>query len=235
MSDLADVMPLTVLIPETAAQPIEVYDQHAALRMAVVERSGARIGQHLKSKAKWTRAVLIRRDTTFGFNSAQVGWLEGRLYDLMASADDAVLDNKNRPSDETLPPYDRLMLEAVVLPVSRLLRLIGHDPATADDTPALSANRTSRFYGITVGQLTAAGLIDGNATLVSTNGTWPASGRVLDDGQIETGGKTYPTPSAAASAVKGGAANGWDFWAVETTTGNTTLATLRARYLETKK
>jgi hypothetical protein len=35
-----DALPLTVLIPETALEPIEVYDQSAALRMAIVERAG---------------------------------------------------------------------------------------------------------------------------------------------------------------------------------------------------
>lgn len=35
-----DVLPLTVLIPETGSDPIDVYDQHAALRMAVIEREG---------------------------------------------------------------------------------------------------------------------------------------------------------------------------------------------------
>lgn len=276
MSDPTDMLPITVLVPESIAFPIEVYDQHAALRIGIVDRAGAhnmdhdwdepgvylllyprggdgtwpvyvgkapagirsRIGQHLKGKQNWIRAVVIRRDTTFGFNSAQVGWLEGRLYDLMDAAEDATLTNKNRPSDETLPAYDRQMLEAVVLPVSRVLRLIGYDPTTADDSAdqlTKQRTRTSRFYGITVKHLIDTGLVLPGATVVSTNGAWPASGTVLDDGQIQTGGKTYSTPSAAAAAIKGGAANGWDFWAVETPTGNLTLATLRARYLQTQK
>ena len=270
-----DSLPITVLIPEGPSAPIEVYDQHAALKLAIVERTGvsslsaewdqpgvyilldrhddqgiwgvyagkapsgikARLGAHLRNKDHWYRAVLIRRDTTFGFNSAQIGWLEGRLYDLLQSAEEAQLHNANRPSDETLPPHDRQMLELAVLPITRVLRLLGHDPATADDTPA-PANKpkyTSRFYGITLEEIVNAGLLSVDTTLVSANGVWPASSKVASGGQIELDGNLYPSPSAAATAVKGGAVNGWDFWAVETGTGRTTLATLRAQLLEARE
>jgi hypothetical protein len=268
----ADSLPITVLVPEGPEGPIEVYDQHAALKLAVVERSEigalseewdtpgvyllvdrhgpdgtwgvyagkapagirARLSAHLRNKDHWYRAVLVRRDTTFGFNSAQVGFLEGRLYDLLQSAEDAELHNANRPSDETLPPYDRQLLELVVLPVARVLRLIGHDPATADDaaTSVDKGRRTSRFYGITLSEIIDAGLLAEGTALVSTNGAWPANARVVTGGEIDMDGTTYPTPSAAASAVKGGPANGWDFWAVEGGTGRTTLATLRAKLLD---
>jgi hypothetical protein len=266
-----DSLPITVLVPESAAAPIEVYDQHAALKVAVVEREGinalsdewdapgvyllldrhgpdgtwgvyagkapagirARLGAHLRNKDHWYRAVLVRRDTTFGFNSAQIGFLEGRLYDLFHAAEDAQLHNLQRPGDETLPPYDRQMLELVVLPVARVLRLIGHDPATADDnpTPATGRSRTSRFIGITLEQVVDAGLLGVGTQLVSTNGAWPATARVAERGQIDYDGTLFATPSAAASAVKSGPANGWDFWAIESDTGRTTLATLRAKLL----
>ena len=39
-----------------------------------------RIKSHLRNKDTWYRALLVRRDTTHGFNSAQIGWLEGRLW-----------------------------------------------------------------------------------------------------------------------------------------------------------
>ena len=71
--------------------------------------------------------------------------------------------------------------------------------------------------------------------LVSTNGAWPASARIVTGGQIDLEGTVYPSPSAAAAAVKDGPANGWDFWAVESSTGRTTLATLRAQLLESRK
>lgn len=272
-ADKTDSLPLTLLIPESAAAPIEVFDQHAALKMAVVDRPGAhlldsdwempgmyllldrhdtdgrwgvyvgkapagikaRLGAHVRNKDHWYRTVLIRRDTTFGFNSAQIGWLEGRLYDMLDAADEARLHNGNRPSDETLPPYDRQMLEMVVLPVQRILRLLGHDPATVDDPGgAPAAKRSSRFFGITLAEIVAAGLISEGAPLVSTNGAWPATAMVGPNGTVEYEGATYPTPSAAASAVKNGPANGWEFWGIDDGSKRVSLGTLRARYLESR-
>ena len=197
-----------------------------------------RLLSHVAKKDHWHRALLISRDTTFGFNSAQVGWLEGRLYDLLNAAGDVTLHNGNRPSDETLPPHERLSLEAAVAPIRRVLRLIGHDPASPDDQPTppglLARKRTQRFYGMTVKDLIGAGLIAAGDTVVSTNGVWPATGTITVHGGVEVDGKPYPTPSAAAASVKGGAAvNGWDFWAVETDSGAVTLAALRARYADT--
>lgn len=207
-----------------------------------------RLMTHVAKKDHWRRALLIAKDTTFGFNSAQVGWLEGRLYDLLAAAEDARLHNANRPSDETLPPHERLALEAAVAPIRRVMRLIGYDPTSPDDSapagratassgsytggPAVPRTRTQKFFGMTVKDLLDAGLLHAGDTVTSTNGVWPATGTVLVDGSIEVDGTAHPAPSAAAYAVKNGNANGWDFWAVETPTGHVTLATLRTRYAE---
>ena len=195
----------------------------------------SRLLSHVAKKEHWNRALLVSRDTTFGFNSAQVGWLEGRLYDLLKAAGDVSLHNGLRPSDETLPPHERLALEAAVAPVRRVLRLIGYDPSSPDDqaiTPGPARKRSQRFFGITVQHILTAGLLKGGEVLVSTNGAWPATGKLLPDGRVQVGTVAHGTPSAAASAVKGGAANGWEFWAVETPTGHLPLATLRARYAD---
>jgi hypothetical protein len=44
-------------------------------------------------------------DATFGFNSAQVGFLEVRLHDRPHAAEDAHVHDGYRPSDKTLPPW----------------------------------------------------------------------------------------------------------------------------------
>jgi hypothetical protein len=264
-----DVLPLTALVPETAAVPITLYDSSAALCVAVVERQGAhllpmewdvpgvyvlvdpiqpdatwgayvgkapaglrsRLQSHLKNKDHWRRAILIRRDTTHGFNSAQVGWLEGRLYDLLDAAEFARLHNGNKPSDETLPAYERTTLEASVLPITRVLRLIGYTVESPGDTPQPGTlPHTKSHFGVTLADLMHAGLLDAATDLVSVNSAWPAEAKVGDDGSVILEGKSYSTPSAAAAAVKGGAVNGWDFWAVTTTTGKTPLSVLRRRF-----
>lgn len=270
-------LPITTLLPETAADPVILFDQHAALRFAIVERDHAlrisaeewdqpgvyilldtpnadgswgcyvgkapagirtRLRDHVRNKDHWRRAVLVQRDTTFGFNSAQVAWLEGRLYDLLDAAEDARPHNGNRPSDETLPAFERASLENSVLPITRILRLIGYDPATADDSGTVStttrSTRTSRFVGVTVKNIIDAGGLTSGTPVVSMNSVWPANAVINADGTFTLDGTTYPTPSAAAAAVKGGAANGWDFWATDDATGKTSLATLRARYVDAR-
>ncbi|BDO43149.1 hypothetical protein [Cellulomonas sp. NTE-D12] len=271
-----DLLLFQVLLPETVADPVVIYDQSAALRFAVVERAGitrlgvewdqpgtyilldphdsegafgtyvgkaapggvrSRLMSHIKTKDHWTRVVIIQRDTTHGFNSAQVGWLEGRLYDLMQSSEFARLHNGNRPGDETLPLFERNMLEQAVPPIRRLLRLLGYDAAPADDSSAILDGRRSqqpsgkRHYGVALADMITAGALSVGTPLVSTNGAWPARAVVVADG-VEFAGITYPNPSTAATVVKlGGAANGWAFWAVEEPSGKVPLATVRARYL----
>lgn len=174
--------------------------------------------------------MLIRRDNTFGFNSAQLGWLEGRLYDLFDVAKDAKLHNADRPGDETLPPYGRQMLELSLVPIRRLLRVVGHDPKTADDEPPAGRRTSSkRFYGVTVADLITGGFLSAGDRLVATNGAWPALATVNADGTIAYAGTDYASPSAAATAVKGGPANGWEFWALDAPDGQVPLAVLRRR------
>lgn len=228
MTTIAEVRPSTWTGLPTGPDGREIWEVYVGKAPPGVK---ARLASHLRNKDHWYRAVLIWRDTTYGFSSAQLGWLEGSLHDLLVAAEDAQLHNANRPSDETLPPYERQMLELVVVPVTRLLRLIGHDPATADDAAPPSARRTSRFYGITLAQIVDSGLLEVGSQLVSTNGAWPASATVRDGGQIEMADVVYPTPSAAACAVKDGPANGWEFWSVQSQSGRVSLATLRAKYL----
>ena len=265
-----DSLTVTVLVPENAASPIVVFDDNAALKAAIVERSAARhltdewdvaglyilvdrcdsdggwgvyvgkapagirdrIKSHLRTKDTWYRALLVRRDTTHGFNSAQIGWLEGRLYDLLKASDGARLSNKVRPGDETLAPYDRQALEMVLVSIQRLMRLLGHDPSSGDDTEPPPGKGSSHHYGVKLAQLVDAGLIEAGDVLVSTNGAWPARAKITSDARIAMDDELYETPSGAACAAKNGPANGWDFWARQTPTGSVPLSTLRAELLE---
>ena len=191
-----------------------------------------RIKSHLRNKDTWYRALLVRRDTTHGFNSAQIGWLEGRLYDLLKASDGALLSNKVRPGDETLAPYDRHALEMVLVSIQRLMRLLGHDPSSGDDTDTAAGTVSSRHYGVKLAQLVDAGLIEAGDVLVSTNGAWPARAKITSDARIAMDDELYETPSGAACAAKNGPANGWDFWARQTPAGSVPLSTLRAELLE---
>lgn len=263
-------LPFTVLLPDTAGQPIEVHDHSIGLRMALAEtavvgllgeeweRPGVyilldpladdgsygvyvgkapsgvrqRVAQHVRGKSSWRRALLIQRATLHGLTSAHAGWLEGDLYQLFEAAEHARLRNTQVPRDDTVPSYDLRMLESFRDPIVRVLRLIGYNPDSADtdDSSSTPARRRATHHGVTVAGLIAARHLRGDERLVSTNGSWPASAQVNADGTISYQRTAYPTPSAAAAAVKGGAANGWDFWAVEEAGSSTRLATIRTRY-----
>jgi len=193
----------------------------------------SRLGNHLRTKDHWRRALLIAKDTTFGFHSAHAGWLEGRLWQLLNDAEHAELHNGNRPKDETLPAYERTALEACVVPISRVLRLLGYSvDSPGDAEPAPSGRRRHTHHGVTVAELIAEGMLPAGTRLTSTNGVYPANARIDADGSITMDGTTYETPSAAAAAARGGAANGWDFWAVDADGRRTPLASYRARLLE---
>lgn len=199
-----------------------------------------RVRQHVHNKDHWYRAVLLRRDTTHGFNSAEVGWLEGRVYDLLDAAEFAELHNGNRPSDETLPAFTRNSLENMVPTISRILTMLGHDPAPADTdqapTKAIVNTQTTRYVGITVLDLITAGLLQ-PGPIVSTSAIWPGEATLNTDGTINVNGVNYPSPSAAGCAhykALGGpkTVNGWSLWAITTDTGLVKLSTLRERYLD---
>ncbi|WP_425458377.1 hypothetical protein [Aeromicrobium ginsengisoli] len=290
-------VPFTVLVPQSVAEPITIYEPHAALIFAIVERDHAltlgpewegpgayilldppatdgsygcyvgkattgvrvRLSEHLRSKPYWRRALAIRRDTTHGFNSAQVAWLEGRLHDLLAEATKARLHNGNRPSDETLPAYERAMLEGAVLPIERALRVMGCDttsgrrplraqaekpqqavvphsipvPPPAPQRP-IQRGRSDRYNGITLRTLADAGLLHQGWRIRSKVQKWPAEGVVGENGVLQVNGQSWANPSPLANTITGSSTNGWIFWIVETPGGDVTLSDLRDRFLESK-
>ena len=85
--------------------------------------------------------------------------------DLLKASDGARLSNKVRPGDETLAPYDRHALEMVLVSVQRLMRLLGHDPSSGDDTDTSAGKGSSRHYGVKLAQLLEAGLIKADDVL----------------------------------------------------------------------
>lgn len=85
-----------------------------------------RIKAHVMQKERWRRAVLIRQ-TTSGFNSAESGWLEGRLHQHLL-APYVILSNHQHPSDETVDEHERLALQQIVEPVLGVLRAVGVNP-----------------------------------------------------------------------------------------------------------
>lgn len=206
-------------IPDVDSRlPVYVGDAAQGLRK--------RIGQHVASKDGWQRALLIARDTKYGFNSAQVGWLEGRLWKSALAAEAVRPTNKTQPKDETLPDYDRAVLETVVVPIQRVMRMLGYplDPQ-GDDLPGPA----KAHYGIKIRDLIEAGKLKAGDTLVFTYPGHPATATVLANGDLDIGGVAFGSPSAAAAKVRGGATNGWQHWALPVGEERLPLAYLRAQ------
>jgi hypothetical protein len=126
----------------------------------------------------------------------------------------------------------RPLLAKVVRDAFGLLR----DPAYAPEYPVPAepgpvANGRTR-YGVSIGDLISAGLLEAGDILVNAGDGGNASARVLPDGQIEYDGDVYEKVSTAASQAKGGSAvNGWEYWQARTPQGLRTLAALREQYL----
>ena len=189
-----------------------------------------RLQQH-RGREQWSRALLIIRDTSYGFTTAEIGYLEGRLHTELSARQGLRVGNAAPTGDETLPAHHRAQLEAALLPILSVLRLLG-----AGGTPAPRQRRGTgakkaeprqpvRKEG-TVADLLAAGLLKPGEILHSTGRKYPATATVQRDGTITVDGTSFSSLSAAGSHVRGGPTHGWDFWR---SGAGETLSGLRAR------
>lgn len=171
-------------------------------RASLVQRAR----HHAKQKAWWNRALLIAASSSSGFNSAEIGWLEGRLYDVLNNAVSCDVMNGNRPGDDSLPLHQRDVLERYVDPVMAALRACGASPDTADQKPEPKGKKNVTFYPETVADLLQAGLLKPDTVLQALKPGVTATAKVLPDGQIEVAGHGFSSLSGAAKAASGAAA-----------------------------
>jgi hypothetical protein len=191
-----------------------------------------RLYQHERAKEGWTRAVLVRRDTSDGFNSAETGWLEGRMTDLLTLA--PLATPINRPDkDASLPQYEREALDRAIRPIAAVLRVLGASPDTPDQEAPTKKRRVHKTYSETLGDLIKGGFLQVGARLRSTSGTVEAVATVVLEGRLEVDGEVFDTPSGAAVHVRGKETNGWDFWGAPSGDGSlTSLSELRRKLRE---
>lgn len=187
-----------------------------------------RLLQHRhRPKLPWVRAVAIKRDTSHGFNSAEIGYLEGRVAAEVAAISGVTVVEGKRDQDTTLPPHMRLSLDELLSSVLAALRLAGVDTHKEADEPegkSLSASRRKRpaaKYG-TVADLLAVGLLRAGAEVHLSQGGRSASGTVTTSGEIVVAGVAYASPSKAAQQALGlQSSNGWTTWHVGNINGPT--------------
>jgi hypothetical protein len=198
-----------------------------------------RLHQHRsKEKLGWARAVLIKRDTTYGFNSAEIGYLEGRLAAEIGAVPGVTVVEGLKSQDNTLPPHDMLALDVLLPGIWAALRIAGVDLAKDADDPTdepeseHEPRRPMKRFSGTVPELVAAGLLRAGTELFLSQGGRDRTATVSTSGEIIVDGVAYASPSRAAATALGlQSSNGWTTWHVGDLTGPA-LAQLRARLLE---
>lgn len=191
-----------------------------------------------RSKLEWARAVAIKRDTSHGFNSAEIGYLEGRVAAEISAIPGVTVIEGKRDQDTTLPRHMLLSLDDLLSSILAALRLAGVDTYTEADEPENSgpAKRKSRTAKDgTVADLLASGLLRAGAEVHLSQGGRVASGTVTTSGEIIIAGVAYASPSKAAQKALGlQSSNGWTTWHVGNPKGPT-LDSLREQLSGTGK
>jgi Restriction Enzyme Adenine Methylase Associated len=189
-----------------------------------------RLLEHAAQKDWWSRALLVTSASSDGFNSAEIGWLEGRLFDVLNNAVAADVMNKGRPGDDSIPLKDRGVLERYVEPVMAALRACGAPPDTADQKPAPKGKKRA-FYRESVKDLIDVGLLKAGTRLEPLRKHLTTTALVLEDGSLEVNGMPYHAVSTAAVVVSGNKSEpGWEFWGAPSGDGSfVPLYTLRGR------
>lgn len=191
-----------------------------------------RLTQHnSKERLPWRRAVAIQRDTSHGFNSAEIGYLEGRLTSELAAIPGMVVVADRKDQDTTLPPHQMLSLDALLPSMLAALRLAGVDVHRDEEEIPVKTGRSHRKIRIegTIADLLAAGLLRAGVELVAKRKGETAKASVTTTGDLLVDGVAHTSPSKAAEvALKLKAANGWAEWHIGSPQGPT-LASLRAK------
>lgn len=249
---MSGVQPVTFLVPDSSAEPVELDVAHSGLRIVLVNRESihmlgdewkvlgiyfllgpstddpdryrAYVGEvgkaslsqrarhHAKQKEWWNRALLVASSSA-GFDSAEIGWLEGRLYDVLNNALSCEVMNANRPGDNSLPSHRRGVLERYVDPIMAALRACGASPDTADQKPEPKGRKKMTVHPESVADLLEAGLLKPDTVLQPLKAGVAGSARVVRDGRLEVDGILHVSLSGAAKAVTGAPAeSGWEFW-----------------------
>jgi hypothetical protein len=192
-----------------------------------------RTKEHVSAKQWWSRALLIA-SASDEFNSAEIGWLEGRLYDVLNNAVAAEVMNKGRPGDDSLATQDQGVLERYIEPIVAALRACGASPDTADQKPLAPPGQKKRFFKESVKDLIEAGLLKAGTVLQPLRTGLTQTALVLSDGNLKVGERVFSAVSPAAMAVSGNKSEpGWDFWGAPSGEGGfVPLAALRERLRE---
>jgi len=214
--------------PGKEASSFRVYVGMAAIGTSSVV---SRIRQHDKKKDWWNRALLVAHEAN-GFNGSEIGYLEGRFWNVLQNAVAAEVANQNEPGDDTLTSAEEDALERYVPPVMAALRAAGYSPDTIDQKSIKIAKTKRKYYGESVKDLINAGFLAPETKLESTRTGVAAKATVQPDGTLLVNDKVFHAVSPAAAEASGKQSEpGWDFWGAPSGTGElVSLFDLRELY-----
>lgn len=197
----------------------------------------SRLSQHrLNPPIDWNRAVAVARDTTDGFHSAQVGYLEGRLANQLRTAARIDVQEGQKNIDKTLPDHQLIALDDFIPTILAALRIAGlnltkSEAAKQSDTEE-EASQGKKHYPVKFQELVHKGEIKSGDKLVFDQRGKKAEALVNGSGEIVVEGTPFDTPSGAGTHVLGGkSVNGWEAWTVGI--DGPTLAEVRDGFLAT--
>lgn len=177
-----------------------------------------RLIQHrTKPPIDWWRAIAVVRDTTDGFNSAEIGYLEGRLAKEIEHLPNLTLQAGKYDLDTTLPSHMLVQLDSFVPTVLSALRVAGLDMRQADPVSMTVESKSHRqIVPGKISDLLAEGLLSAGASLTFKSAGKSAVATVTASGELIVDGKSYASPSkAAAAALDLTSANGWISWRLD--------------------
>ena len=97
----------------------------------------------------WQRALVVKRDTSHGFTSADVGYLEGRLAAELAAIPGITVQRGKEDRDDTLPQHMELSLDELLGSILSAVRLAGLDVQSPRTCPTRTRTRTRSPVGAT--------------------------------------------------------------------------------------
>lgn len=187
-----------------------------------------RLMQHdSKEKLPWNRAILVKRDTTDGFNTAEIGYLEGRVAAELSTVASLSIVQGQTSGDETLPKHMMISLDSFVKTILASLRLAGvsleRRPVEIAE-PSIEENAvlgvSAELSQVKMPHLVSNGLIEAGEKLYLSQGGVERTATVTAEGEIVVEGVAYTSPSsAAANALRYQSANGWITWHVGSADG----------------
>lgn len=186
-----------------------------------------RLGHHARRREGWWRALAVQRDDRHGFNTAEIGYLEGRLTSELKALPGTAVDAGKADIDTTLPQHERAHLDAFVPTILAGLRVVGLRSEHETPSAARKARTWRRVEG-SVGDLLAAGLLTAGTELAVKKAGHGGTAVVTATGELLVEGKAYSSPSSAAVAAlpHRKSANGWTAWRLDDGNGPS-LADLR--------